>query len=91
MSLAPEPMAFDAADGDKLQGQIWRHHGDAKAGFRPVVIVNPATSVVARFYSRFATYLFGHGFDVLTCDYRGIGRSRPASLGGFRADWRVWG
>ena len=42
-------------------------------------------------YSRFAEYLHGHGFDVLTYDYRGIGESRPASMRGFQASWMDWG
>ena len=55
------------------------------------VIINAATSVRCRYYSRFAEYLHGHGFDVLTYDYRGIGESRPASMRGFQASWMDWG
>jgi predicted alpha/beta hydrolase len=56
-----------------------------------VVIINAATSVRCRHYSRFADYLFAHGFDVITYDYRGIGESRPASLKGLQASWTDWG
>jgi len=42
-------------------------------------------------WSRFADYLFAHGCDVLTYDYRGIGESRPPSLRGFQANWSDWG
>ena len=55
------------------------------------MIINAATSVRCRYYSRFADYLFAQGFDVLTYDYRGIGESRPASLRGFKASWSDWG
>jgi predicted alpha/beta hydrolase len=55
------------------------------------VIINAATSVRCRYYSRFADYLFAQGCDVLTYDYRGIGESRPASLRGFQASWSDWG
>ncbi len=55
------------------------------------MIINPATSVRCRYYGRFAAYLFGHDFDVLTFDYRGVGLSRPPSLRGFRAGWADWG
>jgi predicted alpha/beta hydrolase len=58
---------------------------------RPVVIINAATSVRCRHYSRFADYLFANGFDVITYDYRGIGESRPASLKGLEASWTDWG
>ena len=58
---------------------------------RPVVVINPATSVAARYYHRFARFLQQQGMDVLSWDYRGIGQSRPASLRGFEAGWLVWG
>jgi predicted alpha/beta hydrolase len=57
----------------------------------PVVIINAATSVRCRHYSRFADYLFANGFDVITYDYRGIGESRRGSLRGFKASWSDWG
>lgn len=86
----PVTVSFCASDGYPLKGTLWRH---AHAGTppRPVVIINPATSVRARYYTRFAAWLNGHGFDVLSYDYRGIGESRPASLKGFDASWLDWG
>lgn len=85
-----EPQAVDIAcrDGVVLGGHFWpgRRRGDAGA-----VVVNPATGVLARYYHRYARFLAGHGFDVLTFDYRGIGASRPASLRGCRYRWRDWG
>ncbi|MGE8068871.1 alpha/beta hydrolase family protein [Pseudomonas sp. NPDC089569] len=84
-----QPFKQTAADGFILGGFAWRHtHHDAA---RPVVIINAATSVRCRHYARFADYLFGHGFDVITYDYRGIGESRPTSLKGFQASWTDWG
>lgn len=50
-----------------------------------------ATSVRCRYYSRFAHYLFNHGFEVMLFDYRGIGESRNGSLRGFKASWSDWG
>lgn len=89
--IAPQarPIAFAAADGYTLKGHEWRH--PTPNATRPVVLVNPATSVRARYYVRFASFLHGHGFDVVTYDYRGIGDSRPASLRGFEAGWIDWG
>ena len=86
---APEPLAVRAADGYTLRGFQWRHRQPAGAE-RPVVVINAATSVRCRYYARFATWLHGRGFDVLTYDYRGIGESRPPRLPGFRASWRDW-
>lgn len=89
-SAVPVPVSFPADDGYVLRGTTWRHDpvGDRQ---RPVVIINPATSVRARYYARFAAYLHAHGFDVLTYDYRGIGESRPPSLRDFHAGWIDWG
>lgn len=90
-SLTQPATAFRhaTADGYSLGGFLWRHaEPDAH---RPLVIINAATSVRCRYYSRFADYLFAHGWDVLTYDYRGIGESRPNSLRGFKASWSDWG
>ena len=84
-----EPFKESATDGYVLGGFTWRHTSpDAQ---RPVVIINAATSVRCRHYSRFAAYLFANGFDVITYDYRGIGESRPASLKNLDASWSDWG
>ncbi|MFK3682265.1 alpha/beta fold hydrolase [Pseudomonas sp. NPDC088890] len=90
-SLTQPASAFrqPAADGYSLGGFQWRHAQPDPQ--RPLVIINAATSVRCRYYSRFADYLFAQGFDVLTYDYRGIGESRPASLRGFSASWSDWG
>lgn len=78
-----------AADGFVLGGFTWRQAlPDTQ---RPVVIINAATSVRCRHYSRFADYLFANGFDVITYDYRGIGESRPGSIKGLNASWTDWG
>jgi predicted alpha/beta hydrolase len=84
-----KPFKETAPDGFILGGFTWRHPSQDVA--RPVVIINAATSVRCRHYSRFADYLFAHGFDVITYDYRGIGESRPASLKGLQASWTDWG
>lgn len=84
-----EPFKQPAADGFILGGFSWRHR--AQDSSRAVVIINTATSVRCRHYSRFADYLFAHGFDVITYDYRGIGESRPASMKGLKASWSDWG
>jgi predicted alpha/beta hydrolase len=86
---APEAFRQPAADGYVIGGFTWRHVRTDLA--RPVVIINAATSVRCRHYSRFADYLFANGFDVITYDYRGIGESRNGSLRGFKASWSDWG
>lgn len=84
-----EPFKQAAADGFILGGFTWRHAQQDTS--RAVVIINAATSVRCRHYSRFADYLFANGFDVITYDYRGIGESRPASMKGLKATWSDWG
>jgi len=85
---AAEPRAVQlrCADGLLLGGHYW-----AAAQPQGCVIVNAATGVLARYYHRYARFLAGHGFDVLTYDYRGIGTSRPPSLRGCGYRWRDWG
>jgi predicted alpha/beta hydrolase len=83
-------ITLQAADGVVLTAHVWRH-ADHLQAIRPVVIVNPATSVRCSYYARFAAFLHQRGFDVITYDYRGIGDSRPATLRGFRASWLDWG
>jgi len=87
---APQPLVVAAADGYSIKGFTWRLSGEAPAD-RPVVIINPATSVRCRYYSRFAAFVFAQGMDVITYDYRGIGESRPATLRGFDTGWIDWG
>ncbi|SPE35456.1 Alpha/beta hydrolase fold protein [Burkholderiales bacterium] len=86
----PEALIVQAADGYPIGGLLWRHPAPG-AGTRSVVIVNAATSVRCGYYARFAQFLFHHGFDVITYDYRGTGASRPRSLRRFEASWIDWG
>ncbi|WP_266064095.1 alpha/beta hydrolase family protein [Brucella intermedia] len=74
-------------DQTQLVGDLWLSQSTALGR----IIINPATGVAARYYHRYAAFLASHGFDVLTYDYRGIGRSRPASLKACRYRWRDWG
>ncbi|MGH7120359.1 MAG: alpha/beta hydrolase family protein [Acetobacteraceae bacterium] len=87
---APAPFTLQAEDGFLIKGFCWRHARNAH-NTQPVVVINPATSVRCRYYSRFAAFLFRHGLDVITYDYRGIGESRPQRLRGFNAHWIDWG
>lgn len=81
-----EEVAIACADGVELGGRLWRAPGAVGA-----VVVNCATGVLARYYHRYARFLTQNGFDALTYDYRGIGRSRPARLRGCGYSWRDWG
>lgn len=82
-----EEIEITCADGVRLIGELWT----CADPIAPVVIINPATGIAARFYHAYARFLAGHGFHVLTYDYRGIGRSRPDRLKGSGFRWRDWG
>ncbi len=79
-------VSFPVSDGQLLAGTL----------VEPVqpngvsVQVNAATGVSRRYYERFATFLGGRGFTVLTFDYRGIGDS-PRSPGAPLSRMLDWG
>jgi len=80
-------LTLTAADGFQLGATryeaVENRHGS--------IVVAGATAVPQGFYRRFADHAAKRGFTVLTFDYRGAGRSRPADLRGFRMDFRDWG
>ncbi len=57
---------------------------------RGVVVMAAATATPQGFYRGFAEHLAAQGWEVLTFDYRGIGKSRPRSLRGFQAGYLDW-
>ena len=80
-----EPVSIAMPRLGPIAASLW-----SVPGARGIVLVHPGTAVTQRFYAPFARYLAGLGFCVLTYDYRGTGRSRPASLKGYditMADW----
>ena len=86
--LSPtERIRIACQGGVQLGGHLWR----SDATPRGFVVINPATGVLARYYHFYAGFLAGHGYDVLTYDYRGIGQSRPQRLRGCGYRWRDWG
>jgi predicted alpha/beta hydrolase len=77
---------FPARDGYRLAGTLYR----PKTPNRRAVLFQAAAGVKQEFYGKFADYLATRGFAALTFDYRGIGRSRPPKLRGFKARMRDW-
>ncbi len=82
----PEDLRISASDGYALGATVF---GANNSG--PVVVVNSATAVKQKYYSRFATWLAERNFTVITYDYRGIGASRPHQIRGFDGSMRDWG
>jgi predicted alpha/beta hydrolase len=84
--VSGEAVAFPARDGYRLSGTLY----EPTASNGRVVLFQAASGVPQAYYGKFAAYLAERGFAALTFDYRGIGRSRPASLRGFQACMRDW-
>jgi predicted alpha/beta hydrolase len=81
-----KPVQIICGDGTRLGGHVWE-----AASAEAVVVINPATGVLASYYHRYARFLAAQGFTALTYDYRGIGESRPQRLHGMKARWADWG
>lgn len=81
-----EVVRLNAADGCALEGIYYR----AAKQTRAHVIVAGAIGVPQYYYRRFARFAATHGYATMTVDYRGIGRSAPATLRGFHADLIDW-
>ncbi|MEO8718853.1 MAG: alpha/beta fold hydrolase [Burkholderiales bacterium] len=77
---------FAARDGYRLAGTLYR----PRTPNRRAVLFQAAAGVKQEYYGKFAAYLATRGFAALTFDYRGIGRSRPPKLRGFKARMRDW-
>lgn len=75
-----------APDGARIAARFFRPPGEARAA----VLIVSAMGAAQGYYRPFASWLAGEGYLVATFDYRGIGRSRPKTLRGFKADVLDW-
>ena len=82
-----EQLTLTTADGYQISATRYR----ATSTVRGHLVMAGATGVPQGFYRRFAEFAASAGYSVMTLDYRGIGRSRPATLKGFRMDYLDWG
>lgn len=85
-STGSRSVTLIAADGYPIAAERF----DADGAPRGSLIVAGATAVPQGYYRRFAAHARRRGFTTLTLDYRGVGRSRPASLRGFATDFIEW-
>ena len=76
-------VALTAADGYRLGATLFE-------GGERAVLIMPASGVPQPYYARFAAFLAGRGFTVLTFDYRGIGRSLHGDVRRVDARMRDW-
>lgn len=76
-----------ALDGYALAARRYSTSGTPRAN----LVLAGATGVPQGFYRAFAEHAASRGYEVVTFDYRGIAESAPATLRGFRMDYRDWG
>ncbi len=81
-----EDIKLIAADGYPIAATRF----SAQGGLSGHLIVAGATGVAQHFYRRFAEYASSRGFTTLTLDYRGVGKSKPPSLKGFKTSFLDW-
>ncbi|MGF6401275.1 putative alpha/beta hydrolase [Pseudomonas frederiksbergensis] len=82
-----DQLTLVADDGYRLAAMRYSAQGALKGN----LIMAGATGVQQRFYRRFAEHASKQGFNVMTVDYRGIGKSRPKRLKGFEMSYLDWG
>ncbi len=75
-------------DGAKLSATLYETE-DGKD--KPIIIVAGATAAPQIYYARFAAYAASEGYNVLTFDYRGVGKSLYTTLKNSRAKMTDWG
>ena len=83
----PTALTLTTADGYPIAATRYPAQGQVRGH----LVMAGATGVPQGFYRRFAEFAGTQGYAVMTLDYRGIGRSRPVSLKGFRMDYLDWG
>jgi predicted alpha/beta hydrolase len=86
-SIEETQVDISALDGFVLGGTLYEGAGFSKG----LLLILSGTGILQRFYRKFSLFAASQGFIVLTLDFRGVGRSRPKSLIGFKAKLRDWG
>lgn len=82
-----EERTVPARDGFELGLRLH----EPEAPVRATVIVSSGVGFKKSFYNSFASFLAETGYRVVLYEYRGIGKSAPASLRGFDASLTEWG
>jgi len=77
-------ITLTAKDGYRLSATLYGERSEK------TVLILPATGVPQGYYAKFAAWLAGHGFQVLTFDYRGIGKSLQGDVRAVNARMRDW-
>ena len=84
-----ETLEISCKDGYSLSGHFYPKQNSSKNN-HPILIC-PATGITQYFYQAFAEWLSTQGYDVLSFDFRGIGRSLHGPVSKFEASIIHWG
>ncbi|WP_343595367.1 alpha/beta fold hydrolase [Acinetobacter sp.] len=84
-----ESVSIYCQDGYQLGGCFYPHAGEFSQ--KLPILICPATGILQKFYQHFACWLAAQGFDVLTFDFRGIGKSLHGKLKNSQASIQDWG
>lgn len=83
--IAPRTVSFEAADGWRLEGDLFEGT-DPKAA----ILISAGTGFPRQFYKNLARYLADKGAVVLAFDYRGIGGSVDGDAATSGIDYPDW-
>ncbi len=86
--IQPVEIWLEAKDGARLNANLYQTDGGKT---KPVIIIAAATASPQAYYAKFAAHAASQGFNVLTFDYRGVGKSLYTSLKNSRAKMTDWG
>jgi predicted alpha/beta hydrolase len=70
--------------------RIWINCYSSKQSNDKVIVIAPGVGLTQEYYQLFACFLRQQGFTVITFDYRGMGRSAPPKLNGYKATMHQW-
>lgn len=85
--ITDKEIKIQTKDGYELSATL-REPIEKPIGF---IQINSGTGIPQKFYRHFANYLTKKGYVTVTFDYRGIGKSKPKTLKGFKATNFQWG
>ncbi len=86
METIGQPLHLKARDQYPLAATYWKNKMP-----KGIVVINSGTCIAQKRYFRFAHWLAQKNYDVLIYDYRGVGKSGPDNLKGFKASIVDWG
>lgn len=87
LRMKHQELQIKCKDGFEISGNLFAADPPAKGS----VVICPALGVPQKFYSPFAMFVSDNGYDAITFDYRGIGRSKKDSVPGREIHMSDWG